>query len=449
MSNISIITINLNNREGLARTMQSVIEQSCFRYVDYIIVDGDSTDGSLDVIRENERHLKHWVSEKDGGIYDAMNKGVGMADSEYCLFLNSGDTLHAPESIGLMLPYLTEDIVYGDLMIDGKVKHYADRLTKGYFLRESLPHPASFIRTKLLREKPYDTVFRIIADWIFFRESIEEGCTYRHADVVVSDFCLGGVSSDVRRVNDEKRRYKQSKECEISVIIPCYNQWQYVAETIASLKASTYKNWECIIVNDGSIDDSEAVIRRETEGDSRFRYYRNENHGVSYSRNYAIRKAYGKYILPLDADDLITADYIERAVTYMNSNPDTALFYGRAYLLPPDGIPRQWIMRRYTYETLLKMNCIYCSAVFCRSDALRIGGYDETMAGFEDWDFLIRLLYKNDKVYRDNHFVFYYRQHYDSRNFTARRNTKEIYAYIREKNRDIYEEYGLSYSRHF
>lgn len=145
MTKISIITINLNNREGLARTMQSVIGQTCFKYVDYIIVDGGSTDGSLDVIRENEKHLKHWVSEKDGGIYDAMNKGVGMAASEYCQFLNSGDTLHSSYVLERILPQLDADIVYGNPLVDGMAKQYPEVLPADYFLQDSLPHPASFI----------------------------------------------------------------------------------------------------------------------------------------------------------------------------------------------------------------------------------------------------------------------------------------------------------------
>lgn len=213
MPKISVITINLNNKEGLERTIHSVVLQTFFDNVEYIVVDGGSTDGSIDVIRENERHLAHWVSEPDNGIYDAMNKGIDMASGDYCLFLNSGDTFFMPTSIQYVYPYLDADIVYGDLMIDGyKQKEYPDRLTLNYFQNDSLPHPSTFIRTSILKAKKYDSSYRIIADWIFFRECLfDEGKTYNHVNILVSNFSLGGISSNMKEVELEKKRYKKGR----------------------------------------------------------------------------------------------------------------------------------------------------------------------------------------------------------------------------------------------
>ena len=196
MPKISVITINLNNKEGLERTIHSVVLQTFFDNVEYIVVDGGSTDGSIDVIRENERHLAHWVSEPDNGIYDAMNKGIDMASGDYCLFLNSGDTFFMPTSIQYVYPYLDADIVYGDLMIEN----------------DSLPHPSTFIRTSILKAKKYDSSYRIIADWIFFRECLfDEGKTYNHVNILVSNFSLGGISSNMKEVELEKKRYKKGR----------------------------------------------------------------------------------------------------------------------------------------------------------------------------------------------------------------------------------------------
>ena len=89
----SIITINYNNCEGLRRTIESVVNQTCHDF-EYIIIDGGSTDGSVDVIKQYADQIDYWVSEPDKGIYNAMNKGVAVAKGEYCLFLNSGDSLH-------------------------------------------------------------------------------------------------------------------------------------------------------------------------------------------------------------------------------------------------------------------------------------------------------------------------------------------------------------------
>ena len=105
---LSIITINYNNAEGLRKTLASV-EAQTYRHIEHIIIDGGSTDGSVDVIREYEKQNSllsgragvgltiKWVSEPDNGIYNAMNKGIRMATGEYCQFLNSGDTLAAPD----------------------------------------------------------------------------------------------------------------------------------------------------------------------------------------------------------------------------------------------------------------------------------------------------------------------------------------------------------------
>ncbi len=87
---LSIITINKNNAYGLRKTIQSVINQT-YSNIEYIIIDGASTDGSIDVIKKFEDKIDWWASEPDTGIYNAMNKGIKIATGDYCQFLNSGD----------------------------------------------------------------------------------------------------------------------------------------------------------------------------------------------------------------------------------------------------------------------------------------------------------------------------------------------------------------------
>ena len=94
---ISIITINYNNKSGLSRTIESVINQT-YSNIQYIIIDGASTDGSKKIIKKYEHHISYWISEPDSGIYNAMNKGVDKAVGDYLLFLNSGDYLHGKHS---------------------------------------------------------------------------------------------------------------------------------------------------------------------------------------------------------------------------------------------------------------------------------------------------------------------------------------------------------------
>ena len=89
----TVITINYNNADGLRQTILSVVGQTCDDY-EYVIIDGGSTDGSVEVIKEREDKISYWVSEKDGGIYNAMNKGVKAARGEYLIFMNSGDIFY-------------------------------------------------------------------------------------------------------------------------------------------------------------------------------------------------------------------------------------------------------------------------------------------------------------------------------------------------------------------
>ena len=111
---ITIITINLNNKNGLKRTIESVINQTYRDKMQYIIIDGDSNDGSKEIINQYKDNIDYWVSEKDNGLYNAMNKGIQAATNDYCLFLNSGDYLSENNVIQTIYDSLDADIVYGD-----------------------------------------------------------------------------------------------------------------------------------------------------------------------------------------------------------------------------------------------------------------------------------------------------------------------------------------------
>src|SRR5690606_22317295 len=112
MFKLSIVTINLNNLVGLQKTMQSVFNQTFTDY-EYIVIDGGSTDGSKEYIEKHTNKLVYWVSEKDGGVYEAMNKGIIKATGEYCNFLNSGDYFWNNSVLEKSLVHNEVDIFYG------------------------------------------------------------------------------------------------------------------------------------------------------------------------------------------------------------------------------------------------------------------------------------------------------------------------------------------------
>ncbi len=198
---ISIITVNLNDLEGLKRTMTSVFEQT-WQEFEYIVIDGGSTDGSKEYLETHRDKIDFWVSEKDSGIYNAMNKGIKVATGEYFLFLNSGDILNCQTVLGRNIDALGHhDLIYFNLkVIDGEknyIKRYPKKLSLSYFLRDTLPHPATFIKASLFsRIGFFDENYLIVSDWIFFLLAIfKYNCSYFKIEEVFSDFNLDGFSS--------------------------------------------------------------------------------------------------------------------------------------------------------------------------------------------------------------------------------------------------------------
>src|SRR5690348_5936351 len=118
MPRLSLITINLNDLQGLRKTLDSIFTQTFTDY-EYIIIDGGSTDGSLEEIKKSQDKLVYWTSEKDEGIYNAMNKGIVKAKGEYTLFMNSGDYLYSEDTLNKVFENANnEDLIYGDAMVD-------------------------------------------------------------------------------------------------------------------------------------------------------------------------------------------------------------------------------------------------------------------------------------------------------------------------------------------
>ncbi len=202
---VSIITINLNNKAGLLKTMQSVLSQS-YSSIEYIVIDGGSTDGSYEILQEHKKDLFYWVSEADSGIYNAMNKGIVKATGDYILFLNSGDYLYTPTSIETVFKNGQEAaIIYGYLQTvlkDTKnIKKYPSTLTVEYLLSNSLPHPATFYRRQLFEEYGlYDESLKIVGDWAFNLKVLAfHDVSYVCITEVLSVFDLEGISSQAEQ----------------------------------------------------------------------------------------------------------------------------------------------------------------------------------------------------------------------------------------------------------
>lgn len=238
MPKLSVITINYNNRAGLERTFESVMPQLC-EDIEYIVIDGASDDGSRALIEKNADALAYWCSEPDGGIYNAMNKGVRHAEGEYLLFLNSGDFLCESDVLARSLPQLRDaDIIYGDLIYQDPVggvrreEIYPDTINADKLLTGSLPHPSSFIRRQLLVDTPYNEDLKIVADWEFFVKKIMwEGCSTRHLPFSISVFMEDGISSRAKELRNRERA-QVIKQLFTPAIISVCEEWRAMVKNM-------------------------------------------------------------------------------------------------------------------------------------------------------------------------------------------------------------------------
>lgn len=227
----------------------------------------------------------------------------------------------------------------------------------------------------------------------------------------------------------------------VSIIVPCYNKAQYLSETLDSVMYQTFQDWECIIINDGSEDETDIVAKKYTSIDKRFKYIYQSNQGVSAARNNGIKSSIGKYILPLDADDTIDRTYIEKAICYFEHHPETKLVYCKADKIGVESGP--YYLPEYTYDNLIWNGTFHNSCIFRRSDFYKTNGYNTNMVlGYEDYDFWLSLIGPKDIVYRIDEPLYHYRILEKSRNVTAFDHRNQLLIQIYQNHKDIYSPYA-------
>src|ERR1035437_158451 len=200
---LSIITVNLNNKNGLQKTISSVLSQT-MNFFEFIIIDGASSDGSVELIAQNQNKISFWISEPDSGIYQAMNKGIRAGKGEYVLFLNSGDFLIDNAVLkNVFGADNSEDVLYGRSNISKEDRvifttPHPDNLTLGFFYTQTISHQAAFIRRSLFdRFGYYREDLKIYADLDFWiRTIILNNCSTKKLDIIVADYNLDGISGN-------------------------------------------------------------------------------------------------------------------------------------------------------------------------------------------------------------------------------------------------------------
>jgi glycosyltransferase involved in cell wall biosynthesis len=202
MCKLSIITVVFNNIGCIEATILNVLETIGDRDdIEYIVIDGNSDDGTVDVIKKYEERITLWISEPDKGIYDAMNKGVKLSNGEWINFMNAGDVFSIPDFNLLYLPIVSENshVIYGNVLLKRDGINSLVRAYPIYQINFSqiFCHQSSFTKTALLKKYPFSLEYRISADYDFFLKVYLLGYKFYYWNDSISIFEYGGVSSGI------------------------------------------------------------------------------------------------------------------------------------------------------------------------------------------------------------------------------------------------------------
>ena len=228
---ISVVTISYNCKDAIEKTIKSVIGLT-YDNIEYIVIDGGSKDGTVDVINKYKDHIDYVVSERDEGIYDAMNKGLKVATGEWILYMNAGDFFAEKDALEQMVAQMDKDaiVVHGDCITQWDGYYYREKPVCEQHTGERMPviHQSALIRLDYHKQHPYDTSFRSSGDYNFFYQChFRDHCKFQYVPVLVSSFDnTEGMSKDNHSLslhenlriwgkeNDKWFRFKQ--ECHLA-----------------------------------------------------------------------------------------------------------------------------------------------------------------------------------------------------------------------------------------
>jgi glycosyltransferase involved in cell wall biosynthesis len=199
---ITVITITYNVEDALEGTIKSIINQD-YQNLEYIVIDGASSDNTINIIKKYEKYITKWISEPDNGIYDAMNKGIEMASGEYINFMHAGDTFASNDVISKVVQNAENiDMVCGDIYnnINGEYKYQKaaglSEIYNGFFT--FCCHQALFAKTKFLKKYKFDTTYKMAADFDFILKCYHDKCTFKFLDIAIANFANNGASKKNR-----------------------------------------------------------------------------------------------------------------------------------------------------------------------------------------------------------------------------------------------------------
>lgn len=223
---ISVVTVCYNAVDSIEKTINSVINQT-YQDVEYVIVDGKSTDGTVDIIKKYSDRVSKWISERDNGIYDAMNKAIDFVSGDYVLFMNSGDYFYSDTVVDSMVRNFsctTSAVIYGDtkyIKTWGQFELIPDKLDA---FRTICPfcHQSAFIKTELMKKYKYNTIYKFAADYDFFHRLWVEGEEMIYFPITISVFDGSGQSFSGKhpfKVNMEEMKIANNGSCSLFTLL--------------------------------------------------------------------------------------------------------------------------------------------------------------------------------------------------------------------------------------
>lgn len=246
---LSIITINYNNAAGLQKTIQSILSQT-WKDFEWIVIDGGSTDGSVELLDQYKDHFSFWCHEKDSGVFNAMNKGVARAQGDYLNFMNSGDEYYEPETLAKVFRMVTDEnigVYYGNYYESFCDGHLRERimhkeLDLRFIMHMPINHQSTLIRRDLLMTKGYDETYRIVSDWKAFIEWLIAGVPFFHLDLHIAKFDMSGINQTLEeKKNIElKRMFQEAIPPAIRIVINNYEE--YLSYSTLQRSLQLFKN---------------------------------------------------------------------------------------------------------------------------------------------------------------------------------------------------------------
>jgi glycosyltransferase involved in cell wall biosynthesis len=268
---ISIVTVTYNAEQYIEKTIKSIIEQD-YLNLEYIIIDGASSDSTTDIIKKYEKYISYWISEPDSGIYDAMNKGIDKANGDWIQFLNAGDTLVSSNTLLEVSEFLVQenDLVHG-LMWRNKPTR---KLLAPYSSIENpldgcfIWHPTLFTKINIMKKHKFNTNFKIAGDYDFFLKCIKFNYKIKFINVAITDYLENGISQSDDMLSTievlfSQTKYTNTKEiCNSSLFTALLNNYPqknllfaYFQNNLYSKLQDTLKNKKFILYGFGNIGE--------------------------------------------------------------------------------------------------------------------------------------------------------------------------------------------------